>query len=239
MTSEHSDQKRLERALFLIPFVTFAYFYQGADQSTAARFDLIRSILERRTLWIDGYAGFNTADIINFKGHIYSVKAPGTSLTALVPWAWITTILRPLGTNHEPMFWALATYLTIVCSTGLLVAWMAVLMFRFALAMGASVGRAAGLAIVLSFATIVFPYATELTGEPIAAACAFAAFYLLATFDNRAGPARALGSGFLAGLAVLNDYPTILIAGAIGIYAVFKLTRWSHAAAFSLGAAIT
>src|SRR5271156_4878379 len=80
MKSDTASERRLEAALFTIPLLTYAYFYQGSDQSTAARFDLMRSILERATLWIDGFCGYNTADIIIVGGHYYSVKAPGTSL---------------------------------------------------------------------------------------------------------------------------------------------------------------
>jgi len=38
----HSSAERdrqIENAIFLIPFVTYAYFYQGSDQSIACRFD--------------------------------------------------------------------------------------------------------------------------------------------------------------------------------------------------------
>ena len=50
---------------------------------------------------------------------------------------------------------------------------------------------------------------------------------------------RAFAAGFLAGWAVLNDYPVFLVAAAIGIYALFKLRDWKHLAAFSVGAAVT
>ncbi len=87
--SERVD-KRIENTLFGVSLFSFAYFYQASDQSTAARFDLIRSVLERRTLWIDGFCGYNTADIINIANHYYSVKAPGTSLTGLLPWSLLS-----------------------------------------------------------------------------------------------------------------------------------------------------
>ncbi len=77
--------RQIEAAIFLIPFITYAYFYQGADQSIACRFDLMRSMIEKGALWINDFCGYNTADIITFHGHIYSVKAPGTSYTALYP----------------------------------------------------------------------------------------------------------------------------------------------------------
>ena len=78
-------RRQIEAAIFLIPFITYAYFYQGADQSIACRFDLLRSMIEKGALYINDFCGFNTADIITFHGHIYSVKAPGTSYTALIP----------------------------------------------------------------------------------------------------------------------------------------------------------
>ena len=231
--------RQLEAAIFLIPFVTYAYFYQGADQSVACRFDLMRSILEKGVLSINDFCGFNTADIVTLHGRIFSVKAPGTSYTALIPWVIFRTALLPLSAAHESQYWAFVTYLTTVFTTGLLMSALCVVMFRFARFLGASEGRAAGVALILGLATIAFPYATELTGEPVGAVCLFTAFYLLATFDTRPSPRRAFAAGFLAGWAVLNDYPVLLVAAAIGIYALFKLPEWKHLAAFSAAAAIT
>ncbi|HYL57590.1 MAG TPA: hypothetical protein VEU51_01875, partial [Candidatus Acidoferrales bacterium] len=239
VTAPDARQRQIENAIFLIPFITYAYFYQGSDQSIACRFDLMRSMLETHALWINDFCGFNTADIINFGGHIYSVKAPGTSFTAIVPWVVFRFTLLPLLSTHEPLYWAFTTYLTTVFTTGLLIAASCVVMYRFARFFGASDGRAAGVALIFGLATIAFPYATELTGEPVAAACVFAAFYLVATFDLRPSSTRACAAGFLAGWAVLNDYPVFLVAAAIGIYALFRLREWRDVAAFSAGAAIT
>ncbi|HZC45298.1 MAG TPA: PA14 domain-containing protein, partial [Candidatus Acidoferrum sp.] len=148
-------------------------------------------------------------------------------------------VLLPLFSAHEPLYWAFLTYLTTVFTTGLLISAMCVVMFRFARFLGATEGRAAGVALILGLATIAFPYATELTGEPVAGVCLFTAFYLLATFSTRPSQMRALAAGLLAGWAVLNDYPVVLVAAAIGIYALFKLRDLKSLAAFSAGAAIT
>jgi len=228
--------RRIELILFLVSFLTFGFFYQGSDHSTAARFDLVRSILEHHTLWIDDYAGFNTADIINFNSHIYSVKAPGGSLTAMVPWIGAGAVLKVWSPSSEAMYWALRTHLTIVFSTSLLVALLAVLMYRFALLLDASPGRAAAIALTLAFGTIMFPYATELTGEPIAGVCVFAAFYILAISGKRGSAEQSLLAGLLAGWAVLNDYPAMLIAVPLAIYALVKLRRLTWIASFALGA---
>ncbi len=232
-------ERQIESAIFLIPFITYAYFYQGSDQSIAARFDLMRSMLEKGVLWIDGFCGYNTADIITVNGHIYSVKAPGTSLTALIPWVIFKLVLMPLQASREDIYWAFTTYLTTLFTTGLLISILCVVMYRFTRFLGASEGRATGVSLILGLATICFPYATELTGEPVAAVCVFVGFYLLATFGTRPSSWRAFAAGFLAGWAVLNDYPVFLVAAAVGIYALFKLPQWKQLAAFSAGAAIT
>ncbi len=112
-------------------------------------------------------------------------------------------------------------------------------MFRFARFLGASEGRAAGVALILGLATIAFPYATELTGEPVAAVCVFTAFYCWRRSTSIRRRRARCAAGFLAGWAVLNDYPVFLVAAAIGIYSLFKLPELKFLAAFSAGAAIT
>ena len=226
----------VERLLFFVPFVSFLYFYQGADQSTAARFDLMRSMLERRSLWIDGYCGYNTADIISFAGHYYSVKAPGGSLFGVIQWLFFTILLAPLASHHETFYWALTTWLTIVFSTSLIVALACVAMYRLILLLGGTPGRAVVCALIMPFATIMFPYATEMTGEPIAGACALIAFYLLVSHAKEPDASRALLAGTLAGWAVLSDFPALLIATALALYALARFRLSKDLIAFGAGA---
>lgn len=236
--SERVDD-RIEKTLFYVSLFSFAYFYQASDQSTAARFDLIRSVLERRTLWIDGFCGYNTADIISIAGHYYSVKAPGTSLTGLIPWSVLSWLLSvPLATRNEPLMWALLTYFTIVISISLPVALLVVVMYRFGKALGATRERSTAAALIMAFATILFPYATEMTGEPVAAVCLMTSFYFLFTATPEPDGMRAGLAGFLAGWAVLGDFPSLLVAAALGLYALRKLPKWEHLFSFAIGAAI-
>jgi hypothetical protein len=236
--SERID-KRIENTLLYVSLFSFAYFYQAADQSTAARFDLIRSVLERRTLWIDGFCGYNTADIINIGGHYYSVKAPGASLTGLLPWSLVSWFLSiPLAATNEPLMWVLITYLTIVISISLPVALLTVLMYRFGRALGASAGRSTAVALIMAFATILFPYATEMTGEPIAAVCLMTSFYLVFSAKDDTDGVLAGFAGALAGWAVLGDFPSLLVAAAIGLYALRKLPTWRHLFSFAIGAGL-
>src|SRR5260370_17547790 len=96
LSSSAARNRQIENAIFFIPFVTYSFFYQGSDQSIACRFDLMRSMLEKSALWIDDFCGYNTADFIHFGGHIYSVKAPAASFTALIPWVIFNLVLIPL-----------------------------------------------------------------------------------------------------------------------------------------------
>ena len=231
--------KRIENTLFYVSLFSFAYFYQGADQSTAARFDLIRSVLERRTLWIDGFCGYNTADIVQMSGHYYSVKAPGASLTGLLPWSivsWFFSI--PLATRNEPLMWVLITYLTIVISISLPIALLTIVMYRFGRELGASAGRSAAIALIMAFATTLFVYATEMTGEPIAAVCLMTSFYLVFRAKTDGSGVKVGLAGALSGWAVLGDFPSLLVAAAIGFYALYKLPSWRHLFSFALGAAL-
>jgi PA14 domain-containing protein len=231
-------QESVERALFWIPFLSFAYFYQGADQSTGARFDLMRSIVEHRTLSIDGFCGYNTADIITLGGHYYSVKAPGGSFSGILQWILFTSVLSPLTAKHEALYWALCTWLTTVFSTSLIVALAGVTMYRLIILLEGTPGRAVACALTMAFATIVFPYATEMTGEPIAAACALIAFYLIASQGPEDEASRTLAAGMLAGWAVLCDFPALLIAAPLALYALFRLGLNRQLAAFTFGALV-
>ena len=232
-----ATRKRIEITLLVVTLLSFAYFYQAADHSTGSRFDLVRSILERGSLWIDGYCGFNTADIVELRSHIYSNKAPGGAFTGLLPWLLVTSFLR-IFLSENQWFWAFATHLTTVFSVSLLSSVLVVLTYRFALRLGAGNARAVALALTLAFATILFPYATEFTAEPISALCVFASFYLLAWPGPGDGTWRNLCAGLLAGWSVVCDYPTFVLAAGVGVYAIWKLWDWRKLAPFALGAGV-
>ncbi|MGA7871943.1 MAG: hypothetical protein WCA22_13735 [Candidatus Binatus sp.] len=68
--------RQIEAALFLIPFITYAYFYQAADQSVACRFDLMRSMIEKGALWINDFCGFNTATSSPFTATFIPSRRP-------------------------------------------------------------------------------------------------------------------------------------------------------------------
>jgi hypothetical protein len=74
-------RKRLALAAILLVGVAYATVIQSFSWNQASHYDLIRSLNQDRTT-IDPYAA-NTGDKVEYKGHIYSARAPGLALFAL------------------------------------------------------------------------------------------------------------------------------------------------------------
>src|SRR4051794_472006 len=95
-----STDAKIAAGLFFLAAVTFAYFTGGAGWNQDAHFDLTRAIVERQTLYIDGY-DVNTRDVSpGVGGHTYINKPPGASILAAAPYAVIYEIERRL---HAPI----------------------------------------------------------------------------------------------------------------------------------------
>src|ERR1700686_700190 len=91
--------RRIAAGVFLLSWVTFAWFYGGAGWNGHAQFDLTRALVERRTLYIDGY-DVNTGDVSRGgDGHTYSNKPPGVSFLAAIPYAGVFAVETAL---HVP-----------------------------------------------------------------------------------------------------------------------------------------
>src|SRR5216684_2658014 len=67
--------RRVAEWLFLLTFVTCAYFFAGGGWNQNSQFDLTRAIVERHTFAIDAYAA-NSGDVAFARGHVYSNKSP-------------------------------------------------------------------------------------------------------------------------------------------------------------------
>src|SRR5438552_18731229 len=97
-TNRHVKRRAL--LIFVVTFVSYAYFYEGGGWNQNSRFDLVRAIVEQGTLRIDAYHE-NTQDKSFYQGHYYSDKAPGLVLLALPAAAIARPLLR--ATGIDPM----------------------------------------------------------------------------------------------------------------------------------------
>lgn len=146
--------------LFLLTFLTYAWFYAGAGWNQNAQFDLTRAIVERHTFAIDDYAA-NTGDVSLSGGHAYSNKAPGLSFLGVLPYAPLYALERAMGVDTaDPVIVAFNGWLVTVAVVGLLTALTAPLLFGYARRRGVDPRWAAIVALTIVFATQLFPYST-------------------------------------------------------------------------------
>ena len=97
-------------------------------------------------------------------------------------------------------------------------------------------GYGTAVAVAVGAGTMILPFATLFFSHVLSSMLAFAAFVVL--WRERAGPERLLlvaAAGALAGIAIATEYPLLLTAAVLGIYAMRRSLR--RAAAYAGGVA--
>src|SRR5581483_6633404 len=216
-----------------------------ADWNVNSRFDLVLAIVDHGTLTIDAYLP-NTGDYAEFNGHAYSDKAPGTSFLGILPY-WVfktfggralvealaprvsnSALLSTLDPNGRGLvaenlyvFAALtfATFFVVALPAALL----GVLLYRMLCVWANQPRDALILTLAYGLATPAFAYSNNLYSHQPVAFLLFAAFYLVFQTTHGVHPRLfAALAGFALGWALITEYPTALIAGGIGLYALYK-----------------
>ena len=211
--------RRPEAALFVLALGAYAYFFQGGGWNANVRFDLVRALVEQRTVRIDGYET-NTGDLAFRDGHYYCDKAPGLSLLATPAYAAV----YPLAGEGRlrGRFVSRAAWVCTVWAVALPSAAAVVMLYLLAGVLGLPPTARAGLALAYAFGTLAFPYSTLFYGHQLAAAALVLAFGLLALARHQRlqpGPGRLALTGLLLGSAITVEYPSALAVAAIVLYA--------------------
>jgi hypothetical protein len=246
MMSRHANTKgflkgwvrnhRTELLLFLLLWITYAYFYQSTGHNEAAKFDQMRAIVQDHTLEIDKY-WWNSADVIRYtkngSNHVYPNKAPGMALVTVIPFAVFSIALSPLRRLGLPewIYWHLLTYLTTIFTVSLLSALAAVAMYRVLNGLSGDKYFSALAVVAIWLGTLVFPFSTLFFSHQLVAALLAIAFYLLFKIGRREVAATRSqffylgGAGLLMSFSVAAEYPAILLAGALSVYAFWAILR--------------
>lgn len=217
---------RTHAALFAMSLGVFAYFFQGGGWNQNSRFNLVRAIVEQRTIVVDDYVR-NTGDIAMRDGRHYCDKAPGVSILAVPVYA----LVHPFAGGERPRgrLVSLGAYLSTVLAVSLPSALAVVLLFELALMVGAPAAEAAAVALAYALGTLALPYSTLFYGHQLAAAVLVGAFFLLARPRRRGIPhsaAHLFAAGVLLGSGVAIEYPGALGLVGIGLYAVLVVRPW-------------
>ena len=226
------EKHRVELLLFLLLWMTYAYFYQSTGDNEAARFDQIRTIVQDHTLAINKH-WWNTADIIHYQkdgsDHIYPNKAPGTSFLATIPFGILATLLGVFRAAGLPewIYWHLVTYLTIIFTVGLFSTLAAIATYRMLHRVTSDAYFSVLTVLAIWLGTLAFPFSTLFFGHQLAAALLMIAFYFLFTLGRdkipslRRAAATLCAAGLLMGFSVTTEYPTALLVTLLSIYAVW------------------
>jgi hypothetical protein len=246
-----NKQRDLEWLLFVVVLAVFVYVLpRWADWNANSRIDVAYAVVDDGTWAIDNYY-LNTGDYAFFEGHYYSDKPPGTSFLAIPLYALYKNLgarqitdalairlaaspafastLDPKGKGliSDSVYRYGALILTAFFITALPSALLAVLLFRFVSLWSNAPRVAFAVALAYSIATPAFAYANNLYSHQTAGFLLVAAFYFL--FQGGRGTRvtlYALLAGFMLGAAVITEYQTALIAGALGLYAIYRLRDW-------------
>ncbi len=212
-------KKRLALAAILLVGVANATMIQSFSWNQTSHYDLTRALNQDKTT-IDAYAS-NTGDKVEYKGHIYSARAPGLALFVLPFYnalnlvnaeSWTNAHVAPPDHPGDEMIYLIGLWGNVL--PGLL---LLVLVWRVAERFQPGYGAAT--AVILGLGTIVLPFSQMLFSHVFTTFLSFAAFWLM--LREREGPPSPMLLG-LAGLAMgyafSSEYPTFFAAIVLGLF---------------------
>ncbi len=223
-------------AAYLYPF---PYQPQVNNPNENVRFFMTAAIVDEGTYAIDGirarWGWVNDAAL--YEGHVYSVKAPGTSFLG-VPGYWVyrkITALRDIPFDRTTALWVVRT-------TASIVPMLTFLFFfhRWLGRWGAPAVMRDGVFLSVALGSLLYAYATMFVSHTTSAVTAFGAFMIL----ERARRTRQISwrmaglAGFLAASTTALEYPGFVATALLCIYALFCLRPWKTILPFAVGAAI-
>jgi hypothetical protein len=226
------SDRRIALGLFVLLFVTFAYFYQGGGWNENSRMDLARALVEDHALSIDRLH-HNTGDKAKFGGHYYSDKAPGLSFLAAPVYALVLPLREAFVDDHA--FVVFASYIVTAFVVGGSTALLGVLLYFAGRRLGAT-ARGSGLATVAyGLGTTAFPYSTVLFSHQVAATALFFSFMLLWGDRQKPAPWRSMLAGLVAAGAAVIEFPSAPVFVILLAYHARGARRRENAGFFLLG----
>ena len=231
---------RAEIFLFLILFVTYAYFFtQAPGWNVNSRINLTYSIVDEFSFAIDSYhnqPGFDTGDkaYVPQKGHYYSDKIPGLSFLGAVPYGVLKLFTDPFEIETKPNF---SRYFTTLVSVSLLSAYLFVIFRRMLLLFGADEKSSYLLTFILAFGTSCFAYSTVFFPYQPSMLFFVSAYYIVwkSKFEKKLDDVNIFLPGLLCGFAMLFEYTSAVIAGVLWWYILILIKNKWKIVSFSVG----
>jgi hypothetical protein len=206
---------------------------------------MIFAVVDDGTFKIDKYVE-NTVDYARVGDHYYSDKAPGTAFLGIPLYAGLNNLLKqpvldrvlnmliqneafkstlnPEGTGvfEQKVHFAIAQVVLTIFLAVIPTILICFLLFRIMKYFDSRFTSRFIIVIIYGLLTPVIAYANALYGHQLSAFFLFLAFYILFVNDQYS-PWLLLFIGFLLSYSVITEYPTIMIAGILFLYATYRL----------------
>ena len=197
--------------------VLYGYFYQGGGWNQNSHFDVVRAIVERRSVEITAFAT-NTGDIGRSHGRVYSNKGPGLALLATPAYLALVALERALGLRVDSNQAAnLNAHVLGFVTSGLPGIALVLLLFQHFRRASATLAESLFLATSFGAGTLVLPYAGLMMSHVFTACALFGAWHVLSAAR---GSRRSFAcAGLLTGLCVVTDLLAAPIALLFAGYA--------------------
>lgn len=227
MKHVHSSQNALVEngLIFLIVILAFAYFDPLRDSNTDSRLSLVKAIVEEHRFEIDSYqtndSPLHSIDRALYNGHYYCDKALGSSLIGAV----VYFLAR--GLNATPADIPQFAYVLTLLSISLPCALLAPLLYAFTKQVSGNTVTALLVSLAVCLGTPYYRYSVAFYGHSLAGMCFFLVFYIWfqAKASGVMSPIRMLLSGLILGFMLITEYPTVLLALALGFYILSVLRK--------------
>lgn len=225
--------KNVYKFLIVYLLLVYGYFYQSGFLDEQARFDMVRSIAMHKQLY--SLSPLNATEYVVFEKKHYCVKPPGGIFLGVIPF-WVGFHFSNLFDLAQQVKWSINLHIATVFSVSLISAFGACAVYSIAAFMAKSSAIGLLLTFIYSLATLIFPYSTLFYGNVISGALLIISFAIIffEAHKEQKRPLSGFGeimkiiiSGVCGGYAVTAEYPTLLIAGIIGLYVLLSYKKLS------------
>lgn len=210
-------RRGLALAAVMLVGLAYATLIQSFSWNQTSHFDLLRALYSGETQ-IDRFQS-NTQDKVRYRGHWYSVRAPGLALFALPWYAGLKAVDADGWARHSSAQRRDNEIIYLVGLWGDVLPGVLLLVLLAREADRLERGFGAATAVALGLGTLVLPLSTLLFSHVFTALLAFAAFVVM--MRERAGPPRtwtAALAGVLVGYGIASEYPIAFAAVVLGLY---------------------
>ena len=232
---------KTEFIIFVALFLTYSYFFpQLPGWNVNSRLCLTYALVDEGRFEIDSCLNvpeLETGDMAEYKGHFYSDKIIGTSLSGAVIYGILKLLMTVFGFS---LSYAVKRYLITVFSVCVLSALAGVAMYRVLLLFKAKKREAILLTLAFSIGTLLFPYSTLFISYGPGILFSLLAYRLLlkhrisGAMDN----APMFVIGLFVGLMLFFEYTFGIAVLGLTVYVFYFLKRKVRIFVFLVGVMI-